>query len=88
MKARMCVPRPNCWMVRNMDVSEANNPSRLSVKTPRNSDRMQQKHTRPLSLYPLILYLNVSDQSVTVGEVKTMLLIITYFYVNHWRNLI
>ena len=33
-KSSMCVPGPNFWMVRYMDVADANNYSRLSVNMP------------------------------------------------------
>ena len=48
----------------------------------------QQRHTKPLSLYPLMLYLIDLEHSVNVGEVKKMLFIGTPFDVNNWRNLI
>ena len=44
-----------------------------------------QRHAMPLSLYPPILYLQVSDHIATVWVVKIMLFIGTTFYVTHWR---
>ena len=49
---------------------------------------MRDRHTGPLSLYPLIPYTHALDHSVTVRAVKTMLFILTTVELTHWRNFI
>ena len=71
-----------------MDVSGANNFSRLIVKMPWNSGGICQIHASNMSLYPPITYAHAPYHGVDVGAVKTMLFIGTHFDVTHWRNLI
>ena len=50
MKARMCDPGPNCWMLRYIDVANIRNYSKLSMKPPHNSGGTYQNHVRTLLL--------------------------------------
>ena len=86
-KDRMCDPGPSCFMVRYIDVDDARNSSRFSVKTPWNSGGMYQRHARNFSLYPTMPYPHASDHSLTVGAVNTILFIGALFDVTHWRIL-
>ena len=83
-----CVPGTNYWMVKYIDVADANNSRTLNVNIPWNSVDMYQIHAITFPFYPLIPYLHASGHSMDVGEVKNMLFIGTPIEVNHWRNLI
>ena len=66
-KSETCVPDTNFWMVRYIEISDANNYMRLIVNKPLNYDGMYHRHERPLLLYLTIPYSYLSDHSLTVG---------------------
>ena len=68
-----------------IDVGEASNSIKFSVRTPYNSVGMHQCHTVPLSLYTPIPYLQTSDHSVLVRDVSNILFIGTPFSVTNLR---
>ena len=49
-KSRRYEPGPSCWMIRYIDVTNARNSGRFSVKTPWNSGGIYHHHDRPLLL--------------------------------------
>ena len=84
-KAIIWDPCLSLCMVVYIDIAEARNSIRLSVRTPCYSGGIFQRHAMHLSLHPLIPYPQALDHSVTVGVVNTILFIGTPLYVTHCR---
>ena len=86
--ANMCDPCPICRMVIYMVTADIRNFRRFNVSFSLQAEGILYRHARPLLLYPPMTYSHVSDQSVTDGLKKTMVLIGTPLVVTCWRNFI
>ena len=58
-------PGTNCWMVRQIDISESSPSRTFSMKTPYNCGWMCHLNARPLSFYPQIPHLHALNHRVT-----------------------
>ena len=86
--AKIFYPCPICSMVMYMVTADVSNSRRFNVSFPCHAEGIICRHSRPLLLYPPILYSQASDHIGTDGFTNTMLLTGTPLVVICWRSFI